>query len=185
VGEDWPMSAYEAARTLTGSSETTDSVGIELLRDMREAFNVEACDRLTTSRLIERLVTDDTARWADYSRGRSITSAQIAKLLKRYGFAPGTGRLGDTTAKGYRREQFAEVFNRYLLPLSPTTGVPAVTASQANEDRALGDITTRNMGGDVTAASNTEPLDSLTLLRCDGSRTQNRTNEAMPWRIEL
>jgi putative DNA primase/helicase len=185
AGGDWPTSANEAARTLTGSSQTADSVGIELLVDIAEAFNTSGCDRLTTVRLIERLTADDTARWVDYSRGRPITAAQIAKLLKRYGIAPSTVRVGDSTAKGYRREQFADVFVRYL-PASPPKTVPlAVTTSQACKNTAFSDSAGGHMRDDVAAAECFQALDPPALLPCDGFKTQDPAHEANRWRMEL
>jgi hypothetical protein len=35
-------------------------------------------------------------------------------LLGRFKIVPGTIRIGATTAKGYRLEQFGETFDRYL-----------------------------------------------------------------------
>ena len=185
AGGDWLIRANDAAQALTGTSATSDSVGIELLRGIREAFDAEAHDRLPTARLIERLVADDTARWTAFSRGRPITSAQIAKLLGRYGITPGTVRIGSTTAKGYRREQFDEAFLRYLPALPAKTAFPAVTPSQPHEKQPFGDIAPRHIGEPVTAAESSQALDSPTMLPRDGSKTENPVPEASPWSIEL
>jgi hypothetical protein len=45
-------------------------------------------------------------------------------MLRPFGIIPGTVRVGDVTAKGYKLESFEDAFSRYLPP-------EAVTSSQA------------------------------------------------------
>jgi len=50
----------------------------------------------------------------EFQNGRCITEPQLAKELRKFKIKPGTVRIGETTGKGYKREQFDEVWNRYL-----------------------------------------------------------------------
>jgi hypothetical protein len=64
-----------------------------------------------------------------------MTPRQLAALLKPFGVTTNqTVRRGDTTDKGYRREEFEDAFMRYLPPASP---IASVTQSQAKVSAAL------------------------------------------------
>ncbi|MDR3415612.1 MAG: DUF3631 domain-containing protein [Nevskia sp.] len=187
AGGSWAERVAAAVQSLIGAGHVPDSTGTELLRDIRSAFDAEHCDRLYTTRLIERLIADDAAYWAEYDRGKPITGPQIAKLLKRYGIAPGTIRTGDGTAKGYKREQFADAFARYLPASTPQSGFSTVTPSQADTAKASSDFSSRHIGAAVTAAETAETGAVAALLPCDGSRPSNPPQDTagMCWRVEL
>jgi putative DNA primase/helicase len=59
--------------------------------------------------------------WPTFDRGRWITPAGIARMLKPYGIGSETIRLGEEFAKGYRLSAFEDAFARYL----PSEGVTA------------------------------------------------------------
>ena len=75
----------------------------------------------------------------------------MARLLKPYGVAPKTIRLGETTPKGYEGDQFADSWERYLSPLTGISG-----ATPATLDTAQIQSPSRNTGmdlkGDVAAS---------------------------------
>jgi putative DNA primase/helicase len=71
-------------------------------------------ERVFTKDLIADLVDRDDRPWAEWAKGHAITGPAIARLLGRFKIVPGTIRIGATTAKGYRLEQFGETFDRYL-----------------------------------------------------------------------
>lgn len=66
--------------------------------------------------------------WATFNRGVSIRPRQIAKRLKDFSVSSYTIRLGRTTAKGYLRSQFADVFARYLTPKRNSVTSPSLLA---------------------------------------------------------
>jgi hypothetical protein len=43
----------------------------------------------------------------------------MARLLKRYEIKPTTMRIGEDTAKGYKRHQFEDAWKRYLRSPRP------------------------------------------------------------------
>ncbi|SFJ07634.1 Protein of unknown function [Pseudomonas guineae] len=161
AGGDWPRLARSAAVTLHGLEEDAPSIGAELLASIREAFDSKRTDHLPTAAMLEALAEDEEAPWAAWNRGKPMTPHQLAKRLSEFGIKPGTIRVGIRTAKGYRREQFTEAFDRYLSADTPAT---SVTPSQPNSHRAFSDI------GSVTIAANVtgkKPLQANNYEACD------------------
>ncbi|MDH2242823.1 DUF3631 domain-containing protein [Pseudomonas sp. GD03909] len=114
AGCNWPRMARLAAATLHGLEEDTPSIGAELLASIRDVFDNRRADRLSTADLLATLAEDEEAPWAAWNRGKPMTPHQLAKRLSEFGIKPTTQRIGYKTAKGYKREQFEDVFTRYL-----------------------------------------------------------------------
>lgn len=132
AGGEWLQLGITAALKLSGDENAAQTVGTELLADIREIF-ANDLDRITTAELIRLLCTDGEKPWATFSRGNPITPRQMAKRLKEYGIFSHTIRIGIETAKGYTIDQFREVFLRYL-PVPPEL---SVTTSQTSIHAAL------------------------------------------------
>jgi len=100
------------------------SVGVELLHDIGAVF--EGQDVLFTRTLIAKLVAEEERPWAAYGRARvPITDRQVAKLLGSFGIISTSVRIGEATAKGYRRADFADAWTRYPKPaLRPDDNPP-------------------------------------------------------------
>jgi hypothetical protein len=123
IGGGWPQQARDAALTLSGEP-ADDDAGIMLLRDLFEIFSEEGQPEvLASSLIIERLVKDEDRPWAEWSKGRPLSPAKLARMLAGYSIFPATVRIGLKTAKGYRRGAFIEAWERYL---------GAIEASQRN-----------------------------------------------------
>lgn len=116
VGGKWPRIARSAAMKISGATDSSKSVGVELLSDIKDIFDTKLIDRICTADLIDELVKDDENPWATYNRGTPIKPRQVSKKLAGYGITSGTIRIGSMTKKGYKREQFEEAFSRYLNP---------------------------------------------------------------------
>jgi hypothetical protein len=122
AGGHWPDRVRRIAVTLSGSAEDP-SLGIQLLSDIRDIFRAE---RLSSEELCEKLRELVDRPWAD--DGCAITQRHLARLLKPFGIAPKSVRLGPrNTPKGYTAAQFEDAFARYLPPIPP----PAATPPQA------------------------------------------------------
>jgi hypothetical protein len=94
-----------------------------------EIFEQERVDRLSTEKLIRGLCADDERPWNDYQdQDGRISDRQLARLLRPFGIAPKSIRIGDKTPKGYKRSCFDDAFDRYLPPSIPD---PASTATNA------------------------------------------------------
>jgi putative DNA primase/helicase len=107
----WLDRANAAALALT-PKDAQGGTSNELLADVREIFAGK--DRITSVDLISHLIADDEKGWATYNRGRPITPRQLSNLLRVYGIASKTVRMGLKTTKGYERRQFEDAFRRYL-----------------------------------------------------------------------
>lgn len=124
---EWLQLGTTAALKLSSIESATQTVGTELLADIREIFGNDR-DRITTAELIRLLCRDDEKSWATFCRGNPITPRQVAKRLKEYGILSHTIRVGVETAKGYMVDQFREAFSCYL----PTPPEKCVTTSQTS-----------------------------------------------------
>lgn len=113
-GRGWPDKARHAALVLSGASDNDNaSRGIQLLEDLRTLFG--DTKHLASGELCMRLATLDGRPWGDHYRGRPITPNQLARLLQPFGIKSRTVRISDKeTPKGYVREDFQDVFVRYL-----------------------------------------------------------------------
>ncbi|WP_237753277.1 DUF3631 domain-containing protein [Dehalococcoides mccartyi] len=123
AGASWAEKARKAAVCLmTGETRQDDSLGIQLLTDMRE-ITKDKSEHISTAELIEALLLLEESPWLDLS-GRSINSRKLASLLKAYGIHSQTIREGSRTFKGYQTSDFRDAFGRYL----PKDGIPSVTS---------------------------------------------------------
>ena len=126
---EWPIRARTAAVTLTGAREETaaNSDRVRLLTDCRTIFTDAGrhSTALPTSHLIERLRGIDEAPWAD------LNAHKLAKLLREFGiFSAGNIRFVTGQAKGYRKADFADAWDRYCAPDVPQ---PLGEASQPSQ----------------------------------------------------
>jgi Protein of unknown function (DUF3631) len=129
AGERWFIRARTAAVALS-ARETVDnqSFGVCLLADIRAVFEENTLRRLSSKALADKLAEFEESPWAEFGKPpKAITPSGIARLLKRFEIRPRTVRLDDeTTAKGYHRDQFEDLWLRYL----PLPSVSSVTPSQ-------------------------------------------------------
>jgi hypothetical protein len=131
AGGYWPEYAREIAAQMC---RTSGGISIKemLLNDLRKLFDTpllepdhklideifaEPPDVLFTKEILEGLKARDDRPWSEWKEGNPITGPQLAKLLKPLGIPTNTtvrrgGRDGPA-AKGYRRKDFTDVFDRY------------------------------------------------------------------------
>lgn len=129
VGGEWPKLARNAALAISGNEGEAVSLSAELLADIREVFNKNKIDRISTADLLQGLNEDELAPWATYNRGKPMSPRQLAKRLNEYGIKPDTLRVHGTPSKGYALKDFDDVFARYLCS-SPGTPDLSVTPLQ-------------------------------------------------------
>ena len=113
AGGDWPLDARTVALSLS-SGETSDdesSLGVQLLRDIREVFVEE---HVAAADLVARLNSLDQSPWGGWSDGSGINSRSLGWKLKPYGIKAKSVRVDDQTPKGYERDQFMDAWDRYL-----------------------------------------------------------------------
>lgn len=126
AGNEWPKLARTAAFKLSGDTDQSQSIGVQLLADIAEIYEPQRLDRFSSTELITALCKDDEKSWATYNRGHPISPRQIASRLREFGIVSNTIRFGLTTAKGYYYMQFADAFARYLSEPNVTTSQTAI-----------------------------------------------------------
>jgi len=108
AGGEWPALARAAAVDLTNDHEQDDgeaSDSLRLMRDIKEVFT-EAF--MPSKELVNRLRQIDDAPWAEYD----LSTHKLAERLRHYKIKPGS----NGHARGYKLEDFADTFKRYLTP---------------------------------------------------------------------
>jgi Protein of unknown function (DUF3631) len=135
---DWPARARRAARTLATGGDAHDDVPqlTMLLADVREAFGTDHA--IFTERLLSQLNAIEERPWGSRRRGEGLDARGLAAMLRPLKIKPRTIGSGEGSAKGYRFDQFADAFGRYLV--SPSQ------ASEASHPNAHG-------AGDATDAT--------------------------------
>jgi hypothetical protein len=114
AGGSWPEGARAALLALlNGETAEDDSIGVRLLFSIYAAFTQQQATRLATADLIA-LLCDSEPQWLEFSHGKPVSSAVLARLLKRFGISHRKLRFEDVTVWGYLRESFEDTWARYL-----------------------------------------------------------------------
>jgi hypothetical protein len=133
VGGDWPKMAREACVAfVAGSRDDSASVGVQLLADLLTVFRSgpEIVSAMSTELILTRLHAMDESPWGNWyaKTGKPMDARALAGLLKPYGVHSGTVRVGEETAKGYKREDLWDPWTRYgVLSHPAVTSVTRVT----------------------------------------------------------
>ena len=119
AGGDWPERARAASERLSRSGRQP-SDGVKLLAAIKTMFVESGKKVIASEAIVGELIKDATDIWIAYNRGGAITQHQVASLLSAYDITPITvhpsGR--SSSSKGYKIDQFADAFARYL-PVDP------------------------------------------------------------------
>lgn len=117
AGGDWVDRVWASA---AGASviEKEQSVKAMLLSDIRDCFAAYKNGKIKSEQLVNLLVAMEDRPWGEWGRtGKPISKNSLARTLAEFGIAPNTIRVdASETAKGYKIEQFADAFDRYLPP---------------------------------------------------------------------
>jgi hypothetical protein len=136
AGGDWPARARVSAVTLvTDTKRNRGSLGIQLLGDLRTVFEGE--DQVATETILAKLHKLDESPWGDL-KGKPLDARGLARRLRPYDVRPTTIRQMADTAKGYRREDLHDTWERYL-PAPRIESVTSVTSVATPCLRCAGD----------------------------------------------
>lgn len=121
AGGTWPERARAAALELAAPGlEQEKSARVRLLEDIRTVFVTRGVPRLTTAMLIRELTRLPESPWADW-KGKGLNGHSLGRLLGEWEIDSDAWRTKSGTRRGYRLDQFQDVFERYLAPL-PSKG---------------------------------------------------------------
>lgn len=133
AGGEWPAEARAvAAQLATGTVEET-SAGVLLLGDLRDLFAARGVEKIPSEEVVRHLVALEDRPWAEWRRGQPMNARSVATLLKPYAIRPVVIRTPAGTPRGYRREDLADAWERYL-PAAPPLG------AQQRNNRPAGPI---------------------------------------------
>lgn len=121
AGGEWPELARAAATSFTTGATPEPSLGVLLLRHLRELWTSEGDPKhLPGSLILERLTTLEEAPWHSL-KGAPLDARRLSNLLKKYQVRSTKVRTGETTVNGYTREALWGPWESYcpelLLPL--------------------------------------------------------------------
>lgn len=131
AGGDWPQRARVAAVALVADSkQETPSLGLKLLADIRKVFGQN--DHMRTEALLSGLNKLEESPWGDL-KGKSLDARGLARRLSPYAIKPTNIRHLADVAKGYRREDLHDAWQRYLVAPHCGSATSATAAtSQVN-----------------------------------------------------
>ena len=119
IGGNWPELARSAAIALSVVTPDEDTVRTMLLADIRDLFESEGEDKISTKRVCSALAEEESRPWPEFRNSKPITAPQVAKLLKAFGIRPKQVWTNNRNQQGYARKDFQDAFKRYLPPGSP------------------------------------------------------------------
>ena len=101
AGDHWPDTARAACAYFVHTHlPSADSIGIELLADLRELFTAASTDRLASRDIVAALLTMDDALWSAVA-DQPLVPRRLARELAQYGVRPVTFDAKVGKAKGY------------------------------------------------------------------------------------
>jgi Protein of unknown function (DUF3631) len=123
---DWPRRARVAALDLSGRSARADaaSTKLRLLASIRDVFPEE---RIVCQELADALNALEEEAWGGWNDGSGITTREIEKQLSHFHVRAGNLRIDGRVLRGYKREQFEDVWARYLPVSEPSNHYTATT----------------------------------------------------------
>jgi hypothetical protein len=163
AGGDWPARARTAlTRLRIDSADHDDAAAARMLADIRTVFTHVGEDRLFSKDLAHSLAQLEDAQW-NPADARPPDPRTIARLLAPFGVRPRTIRIGDRTNSGYRREEFADSWRRYLSP-------PVASPTKAKTNNS-------NTGASKRQRHNRRSQTQLTLLESNSAYTPDEQGD--------
>jgi hypothetical protein len=170
IGGDWPGKVAKSMQQIVSVSGD-DAIGTKLLADIRGIFDGHSVTRIFSGALVERLQALSDSPWADWNRGKGLTTNGLARLLKPFGVTSKTMRIDGDLAKGYTLESLQDAFNRYI----PTD--PNVTPLQPNDYSSLYENQNVTQDYNVTDENNNKHLNLFDCYDVTDEKGANQENE--------
>lgn len=116
AGGTWPGRARHAACLLCQVvNEHAESVGEQLLSDIRDLFDESGADELSTEAILAGLHRLSERPWPTWHKGKPMDPRGLGSQLKKFKIRSATlHRRDEKDAKGYKRSALDDAFSRYL-----------------------------------------------------------------------
>jgi Protein of unknown function (DUF3631)/Domain of unknown function (DUF3854) len=117
AGGAWPQRARQAVQALAaGAEDPGEDHGPLLLAALKDIFakHGQECDVMFTEDICAKLNEDDELPFGGYRKDQGINGRGLSAKLKPYGIKPKNVRIVGDQSKGYRREWFLELWERYV-----------------------------------------------------------------------
>jgi putative DNA primase/helicase len=133
AGGDWPRRTAAAFDKLTRREDLeAQGIGVMLLADIQQVFagmwpsppdgeSPLPLERIFSKKLVEALCEMRERPWSEAHRGKQITESWLARHLRRFSLHSTTLRIGNERAKGYKKTDFTDAFDRYVFGLGQFT----------------------------------------------------------------
>jgi len=147
AGGHWPETVRAAAIAMSAARVEDPGLNELLLGDIRGVFSdhekAQAGPKnIFTVALLQALNTKEERPWGHISRsGLGLTTQGLAGRLKDFKIIPHSIRAGPETGKGYRREDFADAWARYLPALEGGTTSHNVTTPSLPSAEQIDSVT--------------------------------------------
>lgn len=118
ANDEWRQKAIAAAITISGIGDmVSESITTKLLSDIRVIFDDKKATRIFSCHLLDSLYRMPDSPWSAFNKGKPLTGHQLAGMMRDFEVtANQTVRIGESTQKGYKLEDFQDAFSRYLIP---------------------------------------------------------------------
>jgi hypothetical protein len=120
VGGEWPKRLRAIAAT-AAATRSEQSIRVQLLTDIKAAFEAKDADRMSSEDLTNYLVGLEGHPWVEWKEGKPLTKTKLSRLLAPFGINSETIRIGSVTVKGYHLHRFEDAFERYISFQNVTT----------------------------------------------------------------
>jgi putative DNA primase/helicase len=115
LDDKWVMRLAAAIETLGRVNDNEpNSVGVELLHDIKSIFEYRGVTSIYSNELTEDLNAMDDRRWNSFIRGRPINTHTVGRILSSYLISSKRLYSGQDRKRGYMLEDFKDAFGSYL-----------------------------------------------------------------------
>jgi len=117
AGGLWPTRARAALLDVFGrraADSGNTEAGPLLLADLRDRFRLRNAKQLTSENIVNALGGMEDRPWPEWKSGKSMTTPQLAKVLKPFGVRPQNLRVSKHVVKGYTAHSLTDAWERYL-----------------------------------------------------------------------
>jgi len=154
AGGKWPALARAAAVELSREHDQDDTDANDAIRLLADIRSVFVGSSMPSKQLVNLLRGLDDSPWSEYD----LTTVGLATKLRNYKIRPRPDKTGKV--RGYRLEDFADAFDRYLTP-DPSKDVNS-SNPQVDPFDGSDDLTGQGVKGSNPSTTASREFDDLT-----------------------